>query len=126
MPPPVARAPPDDSPRPAGLSYRFAFLPCLVDASRARRWAVRLRAAASDAFFARADRSAAVIVSKLRLPVRVEDWCRCSVGPALSVAPRFRWECLTIRTVSWFPAPDTRFDSCFENWASFHDTAYDS
>jgi hypothetical protein len=25
----------------------------------------------------------------------------------LSVAPRFRWECLTIRTVSWFPAPAT-------------------
>src|SRR5262249_27404345 len=25
----------------------------------------------------------------------------------LSVTPRFRWECLTIRTVSWFPAPAT-------------------
>ena len=25
----------------------------------------------------------------------------------LSVAPRFRWECLTIRTVNWFPAPAT-------------------
>ena len=25
----------------------------------------------------------------------------------VSVPPRFRWECLTIRTVSWFPAPAT-------------------
>ena len=25
----------------------------------------------------------------------------------LSVAPRFRWECLTSRTVNWFPAPAT-------------------
>jgi len=24
-----------------------------------------------------------------------------------SVAPRFHWECITIRTVSWFPAPRT-------------------
>jgi hypothetical protein len=25
----------------------------------------------------------------------------------LSVAPHFRWDCLTIRTVNWFPAPAT-------------------
>jgi hypothetical protein len=25
----------------------------------------------------------------------------------LSVTPRFLWECLTSRTVSWFPAPAT-------------------
>jgi hypothetical protein len=36
--------------------------------SRARRAAVRLRAAASDAFLARAERSSGVIVSRLRLP----------------------------------------------------------
>jgi hypothetical protein len=30
-----------------------------------------------------------------------------SVGPAYPCAPRFLWECLTSRTVSWFPAPAT-------------------
>ena len=40
-------------------------------------------------------------------PGRVEDWRRCSVGPAYPFAPRFRWECLTNRTVNWFPAPAT-------------------
>lgn len=30
----------------------------------------------------------------------------------LSVAPRFLWECLTSRTVSWFPAPTTSNPSC--------------
>ena len=31
---------------------------------------------------------------------------------SLSVAPRFLWECLTSRTVSWFPAPATSNPSC--------------
>jgi len=31
----------------------MAFFACLADASRARRWAVRLRAAAWEAFFAK-------------------------------------------------------------------------
>jgi len=30
----------------------------------------------------------------------------------LSVAPRFRWECLTIQTVNWFPAPTTSHVAC--------------
>jgi hypothetical protein len=29
-----------------------------------------------------------------------------------SVAPRFRWECLTNRTVNWFPAPATSHGAC--------------
>jgi hypothetical protein len=28
------------------------------------------------------------------------------------IAPRFRWECLSIRTVNWFPAPATSNPSC--------------
>ena len=31
---------------------------------------------------------------------------------SLSVAPRFLWECLTSRTVSWFPAPAASNPSC--------------
>src|SRR5215469_1241190 len=30
----------------------------------------------------------------------------------LSVAPRFLWECLTNRTVSWFPSPATSNGAC--------------
>ena len=30
----------------------------------------------------------------------------------LTVAPRFRWECLSIRTVSRFPAPATSHVAC--------------
>ena len=30
----------------------------------------------------------------------------------LAVAPRFLWECLSSRTVSWFPAPATSNPSC--------------
>ena len=30
----------------------------------------------------------------------------------LAVAPRFRWECLTNRTVNWFPAPATSHVAC--------------
>jgi Family of unknown function (DUF5372) len=30
----------------------------------------------------------------------------------LSVAPRFRWECLTNRTVNWFPAPAASHVAC--------------
>src|SRR4029077_11814938 len=52
----------------AGHNYRVAFFPRLIGTSLARRWAVRFRAAARDAFFARAERSWAVIVSRLRLP----------------------------------------------------------
>ena len=57
---PVARAratPPLDR----GLNYRSTFFPCLNEASRARRFAVRFFAAAVAAFFARALRSAAVM-----------------------------------------------------------------
>jgi len=46
--------------------YRFPVT--FASASAARRFAVRFFAAASDAFFARADRSSAVIVERLRLP----------------------------------------------------------
>jgi hypothetical protein len=30
----------------------------------------------------------------------------------LSISPRFLWECLTSRTVSWFPVPATSNPSC--------------
>jgi hypothetical protein len=30
----------------------------------------------------------------------------------LAVAPRFLWECLTSKTVSWFPAPATSNAAC--------------
>jgi hypothetical protein len=50
---------------------------------------------------------------------------------SLSVAPRFLWECLTNRTVSWFPFPASSnpacgfpalgFPVCFESrlWSRF-------
>jgi hypothetical protein len=31
---------------------------------------------------------------------------------SLAVAPRFRWECLNIQTVSWFPAPASSNPAC--------------
>ena len=43
---------------------------------------------------------------------RVEDWRRMLHRYGLSVAPRFRWECLTNRTVNWFPAPATSHVAC--------------
>jgi hypothetical protein len=45
-------------------------------------------------------------------PGRVEDWRRWFRRSSLSVAPRFRWECLTNRTVNWFPAPATSHVAC--------------
>ena len=60
-------------------------------------------------------------LAEVRLPMnvsveidggRVEDWRRCSEGAGLSVSPRFLWECLTSRTVSWFPAPATSHVAC--------------
>jgi hypothetical protein len=71
----VARAPPDNSPRPSALNYRLAFFARLIDASRARRAAVRLRAAASEAFFARAERSSAVIFFAAFLPPSLPYCC---------------------------------------------------
>jgi hypothetical protein len=32
--------------------------------------------------------------------------------PGLSIAPRFLWECLTNRAVSWFPAPAASNPAC--------------
>jgi len=43
----------------------------------------------------------------LHMRGRVEDWRPLFLRFGLSVAPRFRWECLTIRTVNGFPAPAT-------------------
>jgi hypothetical protein len=40
---------------------------------------------------------------------RTGAWFRRS---CLSVAPRFLWECLTNRTVNWFPAPATSHVAC--------------
>jgi hypothetical protein len=49
--------------------FRFAaFFAGLASASAAKRCSVRFFAAASDAFLALADRSSAVMVSRLRLP----------------------------------------------------------
>ena len=33
-------------------------------------------------------------------------------GAAYPLAPRFLWECLTSRTVSWFPAPASSNPAC--------------
>jgi hypothetical protein len=56
-----------DLPLPAFFVIFFAGLVFAVDA---RRFSVRFFAAASDAFFARAERSSGVMVSRLRLPPR--------------------------------------------------------
>lgn len=61
----LAGVPPLDNSR---TSYAFAFFAFLLARSLANRSAVRFFAAALDAFFARADRSSAVMVSRLRFP----------------------------------------------------------
>jgi hypothetical protein len=44
-------------------------------------------------------------------PGRVKEW-RLRRRCGLSVAPRFLWECLTSRTISWFPSPATSNRTC--------------
>ena len=49
----------------------------------------------------------------LQLPRRVGSRTGATLRRSgLSVAPRFLWECLTIRTVSWFPIPAASNGAC--------------
>jgi hypothetical protein len=98
--PGVNRKYPRSSSRSCFSAHRVRMIPVTeCDADRSSRWP-------SSWAMARPSGSAKFVGPK---PARF--WM--AVGSRTgAVAPRFRWECLTIRTVTWFPAPATSHVAC--------------
>ena len=99
MPAPVARACPDNSPRPAGLSYRFAFFSLLDAASRARRAAVTRHASVSAALATRI-LSATMAETELAVLIRIPTFSMSGFAPphaSSSMRPTAR---LALRAIS--------------------------